>query len=782
MDSGITRDSSDDLNWRERCRWNENRKVYTRRINRKPNRTSNNSDTAATEASTAGSPTAVAARETTPNPTTTPTPTNVPSSPAASPSTAKVSTASASEDFNDRHKDSAAASVPPITSGGYPTATPPRRSAADDELHQPLEALVGKDADLSLGQEQSPSNNSVEKNVDTSSTQHQVQQFNDGNEAHNLRESSPRSCENGLSNGREGASAQIPIGIDSDNEGQLISIPTVNGVVKPLVISKDDDKIRFQLVKETSKVEIKELTTKLEFQLDQVRRLVEQVEAKELQLSSCNTQISSSNLSNSNYISIEGGNAGGHSYSQLHDLVDKRVLVRVDSDMGMVGHQEIRPTGLSRVNSDVGSTRNREPRTYSRQLTIAVMENDHGPGVFLEKEKRTPKANQYYRKSEFLLGKDRLPPESNKRLKTSNGRKHNGEKDHAMRFGFGFDKSRNQAFRSCGSLLQKLMKHKHAWVFNEPVDAKAMGLVDYHDIIKHPMDFGTIKTRLSQNWYKIPREFAEDVRLVFRNAMTYNPKGQDVHIMAEELSQVFEEKWAAIEAEYNPYLKYQIPNAPSQTHFAPAIPFPLYVPSAPHMRTFDRPDTMATAMAVDPKGQRTHVGRRRVPKKPKAKDLDKRDMTYEEKQRLSTKLQSLPTEKLDAIVQIIKKRSTALSQHDDEIEVDIDNVDAETLWELDRFVSNFRKSLSKNKRKAELALQARSASNQTVALTNPTSAVVAEVQIENGTALEKSAAPRAAEGDNGRSSSSSSSSSDGSSSSDSDSDSSSENGSDAGQT
>lgn len=102
-----------------------------------------------------------------------------------------------------------------------------------------------------------------------------------------------------------------------------------------------------------------------------------------------------------------------------------------------------------------------------------------------------------------------------------------------------------------------------------------------------------------------------------------------------------------------------------------------------------------------------------VPKKPKAKDPNKRDMTYEEKQKLSTNLQSLPSEKLDAIVQIIKKRNSSLSQHDDEIEVDIDSVDAETLWELDRFVTNYKKSLSKNRKKAEIA-QARAAQNASV--------------------------------------------------------------------
>ncbi|PIN16570.1 Transcription initiation factor TFIID, subunit BDF1 [Handroanthus impetiginosus] len=632
----------------------------------------------------------------------------------------------------------------------------------------------------------------------------------------NLRHSSPVSGEDDLLNGREVAAAQQLIESEALNSREVLpgspQVPEgngqvdANGVVKPLVISSFDDRIRINLCKATPKNEIKELRKKLDRELDQVRKVVERLEAKELHLASYNTQISNSNLSNSgNYISAEGTNIGGFGHPQPQrgrsDVIDRRVLLRVNSEAGALVQQETTPVGLARVNSDMGAARNPGPRPFSRQLSVAVMENNHRNGEFVEKEKRTPKANQYYRNSEFLLGKDRLPPESNKRLKTSNGRKLSGVTQPAFSFGFGYDKSKNQVFKRCSSLLQRLMKHKHGWVFNEPVDAEAMGLVDYHDIIKHPMDLGTIKTRLSQNWYKSPREFADDVRLVFHNAMTYNPKGQDVHVMAEQLLQIFEEKWAIIETEYNPYPRYQMyqdgglptptsRRAPSKSQFAAASvpvavppPNPVFVPAAPQLSSFDR--AMATSMAIDPKIQRPHVGRTPVPKKPKAKDPNKRDMTYEEKQRLSTSLQGLPLEKLDAIIQIIKKRNTALSQNDDEIEVDIDRVDPETLWELDRFVTNYKKSLSKHKRKAELALQARMAANQNVALTNSTPAV-AEGQVESGGAFGKSTAPptegEKQEYNGSRSSSSSSSSSDsGSSSSDSDSDSSSEDGSDAGQ-
>ncbi|XP_051114634.1 transcription factor GTE4-like isoform X2 [Andrographis paniculata] len=612
-----------------------------------------------------------------------------------------------------------------------------------------------------------------------------------GNESLNDKEPVTGSIAVVLPSSVSTVSPQVP-------EGNAPAIATV--AAKPLVVSSVDDRIRINLCNGTPKADIKELKKKLELELNQVRRLVKQFESKELHLASYNTQISKSNISmNSSYVEPEDAPIGGYSQPQpqhsQNEVVNRRVLVRMNSEMGVKKHKESRPASLVRVNSDMGAARNLESRPYRRQLTVALMETSD-PGV--EKEKRTPKANQYYRNSEFLLGKDRLPPENTKRHKSNNGRKHSREAGFA--FGFGFDKNRNRLFRSCGSLLQRLMKHKFGWVFNEPVDAKALGLIDYHDIIKHPMDLGTIKTRLAQNWYKSPGEFAEDVRLVFRNAMTYNPKGQDVHVMAEQLLQTFEERWAIIEAEYNPYWKYQMypdgglytspsRKAPPQSHRFSAVdsasaPIPAFIPSAVHgpayvpaaaasqMRNSNEPEPMSSTMVIDPKIQRPYFGRTPAPRKPKAKDPNKRDMTYDEKQRLSTNLQGLPPEKLDAVIQIIKKRNTAVSQNDDEIEVDIDSVDTETLWELDRFVTNYKKSLSKNKRRAELALQARMAANQSTGGMNSTLP-----------STEKYAATGAGEKERdsrSRSSSSNSSSSDsGSSSSDSDSESSSADGSDA---
>lgn len=48
----------------------------------------------------------------------------------------------------------------------------------------------------------------------------------------------------------------------------------------------------------------------------------------------------------------------------------------------------------------------------------------------------------------------------------------------------------------CASLVREMLSKKHAayaWPFYKPVDVDALGLHDYHDIIKHPMDLSTIK-------------------------------------------------------------------------------------------------------------------------------------------------------------------------------------------------------------------------------------------------------------------------------------------------
>ena len=50
----------------------------------------------------------------------------------------------------------------------------------------------------------------------------------------------------------------------------------------------------------------------------------------------------------------------------------------------------------------------------------------------------------------------------------------------------------------------------------------ALNIPDYHNIVKKPMDFGTIKTKLKENQYSKLQEFMEDMDLVYYNCRLYN--------------------------------------------------------------------------------------------------------------------------------------------------------------------------------------------------------------------------------------------------------------------
>jgi len=91
----------------------------------------------------------------------------------------------------------------------------------------------------------------------------------------------------------------------------------------------------------------------------------------------------------------------------------------------------------------------------------------------------------------------------------------------------------------CLEILKSLQSHQHGWVFNCPVDPVELALPDYFEIIKHPMDLGTIQTRLEKGSYHALDDFSADVRLTFDNAMTYNQEGSVVHNMGKELKAKF---------------------------------------------------------------------------------------------------------------------------------------------------------------------------------------------------------------------------------------------------
>jgi hypothetical protein len=78
-------------------------------------------------------------------------------------------------------------------------------------------------------------------------------------------------------------------------------------------------------------------------------------------------------------------------------------------------------------------------------------------------------------------------------------------------------------------------------LFCVKVDPSPQGyaLPDYFNIIKHPMDLGTIQKNLLNGTIKTAAKFVEHVELTFKNAMRYNPYKEGVWMEAERLLKMF---------------------------------------------------------------------------------------------------------------------------------------------------------------------------------------------------------------------------------------------------
>ncbi|KAF5755212.1 putative chromatin remodeler Bromodomain family [Helianthus annuus] len=219
--------------------------------------------------------------------------------------------------------------------------------------------------------------------------------------------------------------------------------------------------------------------------------------------------------------------------------------------------------------------------------------------------------------------------------------------------------------KQCESLLKKLMTHQHGWVFNKPVDVVALKIPDYFNVIKNPMDLGTIKEKLSSGKYSSPLEFLADVRLTFSNAMTYNPPGNDVHIMADVLSKFFELRWKPIEKK-------------------------LPVNSSQQQLLHEEID-LVKPVPPSKKRKITSIQQEQLP------DPVKLVMTNEEKQILSRELLAHLGDMPDNIIEFLRQHSSNGNEAgEDEIEIDIDDLDNETLFKLRKMLDDHVRELQNN--------------------------------------------------------------------------------------
>ncbi|XP_071585571.1 bromodomain adjacent to zinc finger domain protein 2A [Heliangelus exortis] len=93
----------------------------------------------------------------------------------------------------------------------------------------------------------------------------------------------------------------------------------------------------------------------------------------------------------------------------------------------------------------------------------------------------------------------------------------------------------------CEIILMEMESHEDAWPFLEPVNPRLVP--GYRRIIKNPMDFSTMRTRLLRGGYSSSEEFAADAMLVFDNCQIFNEDESAVGKAGRAMRRFFQSRW-----------------------------------------------------------------------------------------------------------------------------------------------------------------------------------------------------------------------------------------------
>ncbi|XP_018094294.1 bromodomain adjacent to zinc finger domain protein 2B isoform X6 [Xenopus laevis] len=96
----------------------------------------------------------------------------------------------------------------------------------------------------------------------------------------------------------------------------------------------------------------------------------------------------------------------------------------------------------------------------------------------------------------------------------------------------------------CSVILSDMESHEDAWPFLLPVNLKLVP--GYKKVIKKPMDFATIRDKLSNGQYPNFEAFALDVRLVFNNCETFNEDDSEIGRAGHKMRVHFEKRWTEL--------------------------------------------------------------------------------------------------------------------------------------------------------------------------------------------------------------------------------------------
>jgi hypothetical protein len=107
----------------------------------------------------------------------------------------------------------------------------------------------------------------------------------------------------------------------------------------------------------------------------------------------------------------------------------------------------------------------------------------------------------------------------------------------------------------CVKEMERLKKLPAYLWFQDPVDPVKLQIPTYFEVIKKPMDFGTISRKLASGAYGTAQAFKDDMLLVVDNAIAFNPADHQCHIDALRLRTIISTNLMKLIATHTPRVK-----------------------------------------------------------------------------------------------------------------------------------------------------------------------------------------------------------------------------------
>lgn len=85
-------------------------------------------------------------------------------------------------------------------------------------------------------------------------------------------------------------------------------------------------------------------------------------------------------------------------------------------------------------------------------------------------------------------------------------------------------------------IVMQLQQSPHAGPFLEPVPREVEG---YHSMIRHPMDLGTITTKMQRALYPSVQHVHQDIMLMIQNCYTFNTEGSEIYVCAQHVEHAY---------------------------------------------------------------------------------------------------------------------------------------------------------------------------------------------------------------------------------------------------